>query len=116
MHWPREVLGALFSGGQLDGGAVGALLLNTALTVGIVVLTKLLFTRFGFGFAPTLLLTLHQATCAVGAWPGPSAGRSVLIRGPHTSPLATYFCTFLFPNFANLHRGMTFFWIFWNLE
>eukprot|EP00667_Euglena_gracilis_P021649 EG_transcript_23823 len=47
--------------------SLGMMALNVVLTVGIVMINKALFTRFDFRFAPTLLLTLHQLTCAVGA-------------------------------------------------
>eukprot|EP00667_Euglena_gracilis_P010981 EG_transcript_11191 len=46
--------------------SLGTMALNVLLTVSIVMINKALFTRFHFRFAPTLLLTLHQLTCAVG--------------------------------------------------
>eukprot|EP00669_Euglena_mutabilis_P009705 TRINITY_DN4551_c0_g1_i1.p1 TRINITY_DN4551_c0_g1~~TRINITY_DN4551_c0_g1_i1.p1 ORF type:complete len:385 (-),score=145.25 TRINITY_DN4551_c0_g1_i1:588-1712(-) len=47
--------------------SISAMASNVLLAVTIVVINKVLFTKFGFGFAPTLLLTLHQLTCALGA-------------------------------------------------
>ena len=41
--------------------------MNVFMTVGIVIANKTLFTMYNFYFAPTLLLTLHQATCSLGA-------------------------------------------------
>eukprot|EP00667_Euglena_gracilis_P029195 EG_transcript_38314 len=46
--------------------SLGTMALNVVLTVSIVMINKALFTRYHFRFAPTLLLTLHQVTCAVG--------------------------------------------------